>query len=253
MKRKLLFLTSIIIFFNFIPQDSFAQDYYLKAFLGIGKDPNYLFNSNNDPASAGNLGTGSNFGIAVSRTIIQNLSGEMDFSYFTSKAGYDLNGDNGLISSSVNSSAQMLRYIPSLIYTIIKDHSITPYIKAGFVLGIYGQESNNILFIDLDHVAQRNMYIATKRLGGIGTGALIEAGCDLLLGNNFSFSISPYYLAEWKNYKTLEYTNSTVNGAPSMLSQNPLYPQQINAYNLFHTIGIDLGMKYSFGKKKITP
>jgi hypothetical protein len=230
-----------------------AQDYYLKAFLGIGKDPSNLFNGNNDPASAGNIGTGTNYGIAAGRTIFQNLSGEMDFTYFISKVGYDLTADDGLSSSSVNSTSQTLRYIPSLSYSFLNDQSITPYIKAGFVLGIYGQASNTILLINNNHIVPPNAYIATKRSGGMGKGFIIEAGCDLLLGNNFSFTFSPYYLAEWKNYKTVEYTSSTVNGVPTILYQNPLYPQQINAYNLFHTIGIDLGMKYSFGKKKITP
>lgn len=224
------FVTTIA--FIFLANLSYAQPYYLKVggAVGIEGRKNSVVMPGPDYEIRPALSTECGY------YIYQAVQVNFGFQYLI-KTGFsipnlifwqDETGDTIVEEGTTKFSSQMLCFTPGLTISPFSTGIFTPYVQAAFIIGIGRINAKDI-------GGDSGTIISRKLTGGFAKGLFASIGTDIRLTGRWNL------FAQIKG-SLLEYTPK------EMSNPTPFFPS-LKPY-AFNSIALNLGLKYSFGKKK---
>lgn len=216
----------------------------------------------------GTYGKGINFGMFAGYMFNPNISAEFGISYLAggkTKRHYvkESSGIEDLVLS-----AKMIRITPSLRMTA-GDGKMKPYMRIGMVVGVAGKITENDTWTDTGCNCG-NSETTWEYTGGVSFGATSAFGGNYTINEKISLFGELNFIAQsWAPEKGLM-TKSMFNGADELPNKttnqkeidfvksytttsptNTSAPTtQMKNYSSFSSIGINIGLTYSFGGAK---
>jgi hypothetical protein len=282
-KPKLISAIVIMLFLHSI--NSVAQKFYLDISIGGSYDwlkkklgDNYEYNGNNlstdNRIGNGSYGKGTNYNLSLGYKLNNYISLEMGFSYLNGKSyQWDTSWsntyywNNNLITETYSNSSKwystMTRLTPSILLSL-KKRLFTPYAKLGLIIKIGGTITN---IQGSNYSGPQSLgpdSTITQFYGGYSFGVMATIGNEVAFPNKtlsffFEFVIidqlwAPSYSeiiqgqsTSYNNSYKIDYLNNVAPYFNPNFGQTSVAPKY---YNPFSSIGFNIGVKYSFGKKK---
>lgn len=213
----------------------------------------------------GTYGKGLNFGMYAGYMFNPNVSAELGISYLAGGKTKRHYVKESSATEDLVLSAKMIRIMPSLRMTA-GDGKLKPYMRIGMVVGVGGKITADQTWTDTGCNCG-NSETTWEYTGGISLGATGAFGVNYTINEKISLFGELNFIAQsWAPEKGL-LTKSMFNGADQLpnkttsqkeidfvksytttSSVNTSAPTtQIKNYSPFSSIGINIGLTYSFG------
>lgn len=216
----------------------------------------------------GTYGKGINFGIYAGHAFNPNWSAELGIYYLAGGKTKRHYLKESSATEDLVLSAKMIRIIPSIRMTA-GDGKIKPYMKIGMVIGAGGKITINDTWTDIGCNCG-NTETTWEYSKGISLGATGSLGANYTINEKISLFGEMNFIAQsWApkkgilkiatrdgvdqlpgkdtNQKEIDFLKSyTLSGTPDVSEP----AKQIKNYSSFSSIGINIGINYSFGGGK---
>lgn len=268
--------------------NSNAQGFYINAGLGYGFNAasqvigtNYTKTTDGSGNTTttttnvkGSYAAGLNFGAIFGYMFNEHISGEIGINYLSGSTTTTTNSHTDSASSDVftmGTKATMLRIIPAIKISG-EPGTVTPYLKAGLVLGLSGKITNTVNGTSTT-LGTSDVYAGTEEYtGGTSIGFMGAVGIDYKLSDMFSIYGEIGMIGATWAPTVMNVTAYTINGVDQLAQNNtsekqttfssstttssnvnpsPGSPtQSLQSFEPFSSWGINIGVHLTFVGKK---
>lgn len=290
MKTKIEFQSVVAIITSLIAAQAFSQGMYINAGAGYGfsaaSTVTAYDNSSYDNGSSstynaemvkgcGTFGKGFQVGGAFGYMFNENIGAELGIGYLfgsTITTKSRSSGTDGSSSYEGTLSGKILRLTPAIKITT-GNGKVKPYLRTGLIIGMAGKLKETYTYSSTYDWFGGSEDIDTEYSGGISFGFAGGIGADFMFNESIGIfaevSINTHSWAPKKSKHT-KYIEDGIDQLPSMTtseieteyvdSYTYTYPnddtsspdQELKIWAPFSSVGINVGIKFSFGGKSET-
>jgi len=267
----------LMCYFIFLLQKLEAQKFYAGINAGynfgiasqnLSSNVNTTAGQTSNAVVKGSFGNGLNAGCFGGYWLNSNIGFELQASYTLSrdfKANYV---NEGIYTQKTDLTATMLKVLPCIIITV-GDKKIRPYVKMGMAFRVAGNITSTVNYYDVQLAS--TTITETKYTKGFSLGMFSALGASKKLNEKFTFFMEALInVQSWApnngditkytingvdmtsnlnvNQRNIQFNNSYVFDKSAYTQWKPR--QELKQYQPFSSIGINVGVYYSFIKKK---